>query len=275
MAKFLKTKGFKRIKNAIFGVGASVVILGALFKLMHWPFASELLILGMSVEAVLFAFSGLIPPEPDYYWEKLYPGLDIYDEDMELESEKYGHTKIAINAPLSDKKSLAGELDKMMEAAKLDQNLVTRFGDNLKGFSDNVSKLGTLTDATVASNEFATSAKSAATALLGVKDSFAGAADGMSKLAAASGDASKYHEQVQAASKNLAALNAVYEMELQDTNNHLKTMNKFIGNLGSAMANLETSIADTDKFKNQMSGLASNLERLNNIYGNMLSAMKS
>ncbi|QQR97150.1 MAG: gliding motility protein GldL [Sphingobacteriales bacterium] len=277
MAKLLKTKGFKRLKNAIFGVGASVVILGALFKLMHWPFASELLILGMSVEALLFAFSGLIPPEPDYYWEKLYPGLDIYDEDMEIESEKFGHTKIAISntSAVSDKKSLAGELDKMMEAAKLDQNLVNRFGDNLKGFSDNVSKLGNLADATVASNDFASSAKSAATALNGVKDSFSSAADGMSKLAAASGDASKYHEQVQAASKNLAALNAVYEMELQDTNNHLKTMNKFIGNLGTAMANLETSISDTDKFKNQMSGLANNLEKLNSIYGNMLSAMKS
>jgi gliding motility-associated protein GldL len=97
----------------------------------------------------------------------------------------------------------------------------------------------------------------------------------MSKLAAASGDASQYHSQVQSATKNLAALNAVYEMELQDTNTHLKTMNKFIGNLSTAMNSLESSLADTEKFKTQMGGLAGNLEKLNGIYGNMLSAMRS
>lgn len=268
MASFVKTKGFKRLQNAIFGVGASIVILGALFKLMHWPFASELLIAGMTVEALLFAFSGLVPPEPNYYWEKIYPGLDVYDGDVSA-------ANLGAAPAAGNKKSLSGELDKMLEAAKLDQNLVTRFGDNLKGFSENVSKLGALSDATVASNEFANSAKSAAGALNGVKESFSSAAEGMSKLASASGDASKYHEQVQSAAKNLAALNAVYEMELQDTNNHLKAMNRFIGNLSTAMTNLETSVADTDRFKTQMSGLATNLEKLNNIYGNMLSAMKS
>lgn len=273
MAGILKTKGFNRFKNFVFGVGASVVIIGALFKLMHWPFASELLILGMTVEAVIFAFSGIAPPEPTYYWEKVYPGLDVYDESMEAQSDKVGHQPI--KSALAGGVSLSGELDKMMEAAKLDQNLVSRFGDNLRGFSENVSKMGAIADATVASNDFANSAKSAASALNGVKDSFASAADGMTKLASASGDASKYHEQVQAASKNLAALNAVYEMELQDTNNHLKSMNKFINSIGTAMSNLESSIADTDKFKNQMSGLATNLERLNSIYGNMLTAMKS
>lgn len=281
MANFFKTKSGKKIKNALFGIGAAIVIIGAWAKILHLsdpkiagvPFYSYMLTIGLLMEAFIFLISAFIPPEPDYYWEKIYPGLDIYDENMEKNSEKYGHTKI--HTELEERKSLAGELDKMMEAAKLDQNLVSRFGDNLRGFSENVSKLGNLADATVASNEFASSAKSAASALNGVKDSFSSAADGMSKLASASSDAQKYHEQVQAASKNLAALNAVYELELQDTNNHLKAMNKFIGNLGVAMNNLETSISDTDKFKNQMSGLATNLEKLNNIYGNMLSAMKS
>lgn len=268
MSSFLHSKSFGKLKNMIFGLGASVVILGALFKLMHWPFASEMLIVGMSVEAFVFAFSALAPAEPTYYWEKLYPGLDDYDA-------KISAVDVSVAGGSGNKKSLAGELDKMMEAAKLDQNLVNRFGDNLKGFSENVAKMGSITDATVASNEFANSAKSAATALTGVQSAFTGAAEGMSKLASASGDASKYHEQVQTAAKNLSALNAVYEMELQDTNNHLKSMNKFIGNLDAAMTNLESSIADTDKFKAQMGGLASNLERLNNIYGNMLSAMKA
>lgn len=278
MASYFQTKSGKRLKNFLFGVGASVVILGAWAKILHIadpkiagiPFYSYMLTLGLMTEAVIFFISGFIPPEPDYYWEKIYPGLDIYDENMEKNSEKYGHTPISATGT-----SLSGEMDKMLQAAKIDQSLVTKFGDNLKGFTDQVGKLSNVADATIASNEFAGAAKAAASSLNGVRDSFASAADGMSKLAAASGDASQYHAQVQNATKNLAALNAVYEMELQDTNNHLKTMNKFIDNLSSAMGNLEGSLGDTEKFKSQMSGLAGNLEKLNGIYGNMLSAMRS
>lgn len=263
---YFKTKSFKTLKNLLFGVGAAVVIIGAWAKILHLSFANVMLTAGLLTEAVIFIISGLVPPEPDYYWEKYYPGLDNYDPDA---------AAAVSPATTSNKKSISAEMDKMLEAAKIDQSLVTKFGENLKHFADNVGKMGALTDATVASNEFASAAKGAAGSLNSVKDSFTSAADGMSKLAAASGEASKYHEQVQSATKNLAALNAVYEMELQDTNTHLKTMNKFIGNLSTAMTSLESSIADTEKFKTQMGGLAGNLEKLNGIYGNMLSAMRS
>ena len=265
---YYKTKSFKTLKNLLFGVGAAVVIIGAWAKILHFSWAGIALTVGLLTEAVIFAISGIVPPEPDYYWEKYYPGLDKYDSDAAAASG-------AVVASTSNKKSISGEMDKMLEAAKIDQNLVNRFGDNLKGFAENVSKMGNLADATVASNDFAVSAKNAATSLNGVKESFSAAAEGMGKLAAASGDASQYHSQVQSATKNLAALNAVYEMELQDTNTHLKTMNKFIGNLSTAMTSLEGSLADTEKFKTQMGGLAGNLEKLNGIYGNMLSAMRS
>ena len=279
-ASYFKTKAGKRAKNLLFGVGAAVVIIGAWAKILHiadpkiagFPFYSYMLTIGLLTEAVIFFISGFIPPEPDYYWEKVYPGLDIYDENWEKNSEKFGHTPL--NAPAGGN-SLSGQMDKMLEAAKIDQSLVTKFGDSLKGFSDQVSKLTSVADASVASNEFAGAAKAAASSVNGVKESFSSAADGMSKLAAASGDAAQYHSQVQSATKNLAALNAVYEMELQDTNTHLKTMNKFIGNLSTAMTSLEGSLADTEKFKSQMGGLAGNLEKLNGIYGNMLSAMRS
>lgn len=79
---FLKSKGFKYVKNLIIGVGASVVLLGALFKLESWPLASEFLIAGLCTEAFIFLFLGLIGPEPDYYWNKLYPGLDDYNSNI-------------------------------------------------------------------------------------------------------------------------------------------------------------------------------------------------
>jgi len=79
---FLKSKGFKYLKNLIIGLGAAVVLMGALFKLESWEYASEMLIAGLSIEAFIFAFLGIIGPEKDYYWEKLYPGLDTYNSNI-------------------------------------------------------------------------------------------------------------------------------------------------------------------------------------------------
>lgn len=79
---FIKSKGFKYLKNLIIGLGAAVVLLGALFKILSWPYANEMLMAGMFTEAFIFAMLGIIPPEKDYYWEKLYPGIDSYSGNV-------------------------------------------------------------------------------------------------------------------------------------------------------------------------------------------------
>ncbi|MBK6340154.1 MAG: gliding motility protein GldL [Bacteroidetes bacterium] len=264
-APFFKTKGFKYGKNLLFGVGAAVVIVGALLKILHHPLANIALIIGMSVEAGIFAFSGIVPPEPDYYWDKIYPGLDTYDGDVKA---------VALDAA-GDKKSLTSELDKMLEKAKIDQGAITRLGENLGGLSANIGKLTSVADTSLATNEFANNAKEAAAALSKVKTSYEGAASAMGLMANASDATGKYHEQVQSATKNLASLNAVYELELQDTNTHLKAMNKFIGSLSTAMSHLEGSVDDAARYKESMAKLSVNVEKLNGVYGNMLTAMRS
>jgi len=79
---FLKTKGFKYFKNLIIGLGASAVMLGALGKINSEPWGGLMITVGLITEAVLFAFLGIIGPEKDYYWEKLYPGLDAYSSNI-------------------------------------------------------------------------------------------------------------------------------------------------------------------------------------------------
>ena len=66
---FVKSKSFKYFKNLLIGVGAAIVLMGALFKLESWPYASEFLILGLSMEAIIFLMLGLLGPEPDFYWQ--------------------------------------------------------------------------------------------------------------------------------------------------------------------------------------------------------------
>ena len=79
---FIKSKGFKYLKNFVIGVGAAVVMIGALFKINSWEYADVLLIVGLCTEAFLFLLLGILPPEKDYYWEKLYPGLSDYSSNM-------------------------------------------------------------------------------------------------------------------------------------------------------------------------------------------------
>lgn len=74
MSAFFRTDRFKRIKNLIIGVGASIVLVGALFKILHWDGADLMLMVGMFTEAFIFLLLGVLPPHKDYYWEKNLPG---------------------------------------------------------------------------------------------------------------------------------------------------------------------------------------------------------
>ena len=262
---FYKTKSFKYWQNFIFGVGAAIVMIGAASKITHQAIfnvdGNTWILIGLGTEALLFAISGLIPPHEDYYWQKLYPGLETYGGEVPGMDPNKKH-------------EFTATLDDMLEQSKLEQETIDRLGDNLRALGDNVSNLSGASEASVATENYARSANEAADALASVKSSYSNAAEAMDKLGNASDDTSRYHEQVQNVTKNLAALNAVYEIELQDTNTHLKQMNKFYDNLTTALGHLEGSMDDAEKYKHNMAKLAGNLERLNGVYGNMLSAMR-
>jgi hypothetical protein len=112
---FLKSKGFKYLKNLIIGVGASVVLLGALFKIMSWPGADEMLILGMITEAGLFLFLGVIGPDKDYYWEKLYPGLDSYNAPMQPMTPGVTTVTAPVNTPALNGEVVEQQLGGMLQ----------------------------------------------------------------------------------------------------------------------------------------------------------------
>jgi len=265
LAHFFEQESGKRVKNIIIGLGASVVLMGALFKLQHWPYAGTMLIIGMCTEAFIFALLGLLPPHADYYWEKIYPELNIAPDEEELKKSHALHA--------GGGASVTQQLDKMLENAHVEPELISRLGQNLGKLGESITKMSEIADAGAATGEYTTNAKAAANALSEMKVAYANATSAANLLASAANETKAYHEQVQITTKNLAQLNAIYELELQDTNSHLKTMNKFYGSLSSAMDNLNESLDDTRKYRDNMSGLAKNLSSLNQIYGNMLSAM--
>lgn len=261
---FFETDRGKYAKNLIIGLGASVVLLGALFKIQHWPGGSIMLTAGMSVEVFLFALLGLLPPHADYYWERFYP-------DITKNPHVEAHEK---NMNAVKKESPAKALDKMLEDSQVSPAIIKRLGDNFQKFGNTVEQMKDITEVTSATGQYSQSAREAADALGKMKDTFAGATKTMGAFNVAADDTMKFHEQVKVLSKNLGNLNQIYEVELTDANNHLKAMNKFYSNLVSASDAMASSAKDATNTKDQIALLSKNLTSLNQIYGNMLSAMQ-
>jgi gliding motility-associated protein GldL len=257
---------FNTIMPKVYGIGAAVVIVGAMFKINHWPGASEMLVVGLTVEAIIFFLSAFQPPAHEPDWTKVYPELaedfDDYDTPAPKKIGKPGE-------------SVTQKLDSMLTEAKIEPQLLDSLGKGLKSLSDSAAKMNNLTDASVATNEYAKNVKDASKAILDLNKSYSNTVSAMSEMANASKDAKEYHAQVQNITKNLGALNAVYEIELQDANSHLKAMNKFYSNLTAAMESMTEATKDTQQFKAEMTKLTSNITNLNKVYGSMLAAMKS
>jgi len=254
---------FNKFMPLLYGLGAAVVIVGAMFKIMHWPGAGPMLVVGLSTEAVIFAFSAFQPVHKDPDWTRVYPQLsdDYYDDET---------TAVAT----SEGSGVVKKLDDMLEQSGINEDVIKKLGTGFQSLTQTVSGIKDITNAASASTEYADNVKQASKSLLEMNKSYAKTVDAMSEMANASQDAKEYHSQVQNITKNLGALNAVYEMELQDANNHLRAMNKFYGNLSSAMENMADASKDTAQFKEELAKLSKNLTSLNSVYGNMLTAMR-
>jgi gliding motility-associated protein GldL len=247
--------------------GASVVIIGALFKILHiggiW--GNYMIGLGLGVEAFLFFLTGFFPPAQDPAWERVYPELD-----PEYSGELPKAT-VRSAAPVAAPNTAA--LDQMLSNAKVGPELIESLGNGLRTFGDKVAAISNVADASTATSEFTGKLKTASASFDSLNQAFSKATSQLAEMGESNGEARAYHEQVNKLAKNLSALNAVYELELQDSSAHLKSMNTFYQNLSLTMHNFNESLEDSKQFKDEVGKLAKNLASLNAIYGNMLSAM--
>lgn len=255
---------YSTIMPKIYGIGAAIVIVGAMFKILHLPGAGVMLGVGLTTEAIIFLLSAFEPKHLEYDWSLVYP---------ELTGEVPGAQRKQISNGNGD--SVTRKLDAMLESSKVGPELIDSLGRGMKNLSESVSQMGTLSNAAVATDEYARNVQQASRSLTDMNKSYANSMTAMATFADASKDAQQYHTQVQTVTKNLASLNAVYEMELQDANSHLKSMNKFYSHLSSAMENVSEASKDAEQFKHNFASLNNNISSLNKVYGNMLSAMKA
>lgn len=259
---------YKTIMPKVYGIGAAVVIVGALFKILHLTGANQMLMIGLSVEAMIFFLSAFEPPHEEADWSKVYPELS---EDYEGPVNQTA-TRIS-NRPGTGESPLL-KIDEMLKTAKVDQNLLDNLGKGLTNLATNATQMGNLGNAAVATNEYAKNVQAASASLSEMNKSYGSAMKAVSAMADASKDTGEYHAQVQKVTKNLAALNSIYEMELKDADSHVKNMNKFYESLTGAMQGLSSVGANTSKFTSELGKLTDNLTSLNTVYGSMLTAMK-
>lgn len=306
LAQMTQSHAWKNFMAKLYGWGASVVILGALFKILHWPFANEMLMVGLGTEAMIFFFSAFEPLHEEIDWTLVYPQLAGLDDDDEIE--------IAASGPKSSGDALT-KFDAMLEKAG-GADLFGKLGDGITNLNERVNDLANISDAALATNEFTNSVKNASGSVSelsnaykssvsevnnsvnnlsdaykqsaeslnysveNLSDSYAKSAQQVTEkggnfisayerltdsmdidFSALKDGNDKYSSQVDTLNKNLTALNAIFELQLNEAD------------LDKMMEDLNGSVTESRKYHTEIKKLGTRLESLNNIYGNMLSAM--
>lgn len=258
------SKKWKLFMAKLYGFGAAVVIVGAMFKIMHWPGAGPMLVIGLSTEAVIFIFSAFEPIHEDPKWELVYPELALAHAD-DFDPHAIDHKE--------ESESVTESLDKMLEEAKIEPEMIKSLGEGLRNLSESTNKIGDISNAALATNEYTESMKTASSKVGGLTEAYAKASEAMLGIADSQKGGASLGESMVKVSDNLASLNNIYELQLKGASQHLEASSKLYGGIGELMEHLHSSLDDTKKYKENMSELSRNLTALNNIYGNMLAAM--
>lgn len=238
MNRFIKSSSFKYLKNAIIGFGASVVMIGALGKIRSAPWGDAAITAGLLTEAFLFLMLGIIPPDKDYYWEKLYPGLEKYNSNI---------------APLS-----AGEVDKdqrPLNGAKVEGQLGGMLSE-LQIMAKSMSSLKALQE--VDFSQTSDQIKS-------MGNFYDRMNQAMQELSHSVEETKAYRTHITALNNNIQGVSQMYQGVLASKEQ--------LNHMNAALAQLASSEADAKGYTDQMATLNKNLRSLNSVYGNVLSAM--
>lgn len=242
-----------RVVDIFVSIAAAVVIWGALQKLLHTSTADFFLKVGLGTEAAVFLVYGLL--------YLVYPAVDDHQ------------VKIAGAQPQVGNPALKS-MEKMLEEADITPANLGKLSAGFQKLGTTVEKMGEISDVVKATGDYTQKTNEAAKALDAVKVAYSNVANSANSFNNASEGAKIFHEQIQVLTKNLSSLNTIYELELQESNNHLKALNQFYGKLNEASSAMNNTASDAIRAKDQISALANNLGKLNQIYGSMISAMQ-
>jgi gliding motility-associated protein GldL len=274
LLNFVKGKGYKQFMAKLYGIGASVVIIGALFKINHYAGADYMLILGLGTESIIFFFSAFEPPHVEPDWSLVYPQL----------AGMYHDTNLDASQALASGETVTQELDKMLEKAKIGPELISSLGDGLRTLTDTTSKLGKMSDAAVTNDQFVNSVKQATDGASRLTDSYRKTATVLEQSVTTS---QEQLQHMQVAAKSAAGLSSAYNevaSTLKDEIRANKDMtssisaatvsaNKFMEKynesaelLSKTASSLSSTASENENYNKQIQRVSSNLSALNALY---------
>lgn len=309
ITELVQSPRWKKFMGYVYGWGASVVLIGALFKIMHYPYAGLLLSVGMSVEAIIFFFSAFEPPHEQPDWSLVYPeliGLEPREqmvkgggvqvegleqlqqllEKISVEPDKLSHlsqglaklTNAADNlANLSDAaKATDGYIQSMQKASESVGEFSGKYADTTQQLSDSANQLSASYQNAASSvensgKEFANKVNESGNNLLNSYQKIdQSLQNDFGKIAENSGN---FNTSMEAMNKNLSSLNAIYELQLKQGNQQMENAKNVHQDLDKVLQTLTATLENAQTYRKETEQLNQNLSALNTIYGNMLSAM--
>lgn len=269
----------------LYGWGAAVVIIGALFKIMHWPGANIMLIAGMGTETVIFFLSAFEPPHKEWEWSLVYPELAGMIDENELkpgEENVEGLEGGETSALPVSADPLTAKLDKMLEEANVSPELIDRLGQGMKNLADSANSMNNIASATAATDKFVNQMDGVADQAGRLLQSMQGAPEAVSTLSAIYNETAQalngevsYVEEMKKMSASLSSINAMYEMQITNASTQMSVNKEFEEKMNVMLNNFASSVEGVTKYKEQVDALTRKVAELNNVYGNMLAAMQT
>ncbi len=203
-----KSKKGKKIMNMVYGLGGAVVILGALFKIMHWPLGNEMLILGLLTEALIFIISAFEAPEEALDWSLVYPELASGQANTTKKGKK------AIEEPKDAEGILSKKLDEMLKGAKIDSELMNSLGNSIRSFEGAAKGIAPTAEAMSSTKKYSEEMSLAAAQMESLNNLYKVQVESTGRQAEineqVAANAGKLKEQMESLATNLSSLNGVY-----------------------------------------------------------------
>ncbi len=195
------SKASKKLMNMVYGLGAAVVILGALFKIMHWPFGNQMLIIGLITEAFVFTVSAFEPVDDELDWSLVYPELAGGNKRDKKKDE-------------TPEGLLSKKLDEMLKEARVDSSLMNSLGESIRNFEGAAKNISPTVDAIQGTKKYSEEMANAASHLESLNSLYKVQLESSARQAEANqaiaDNAAKLQEQMKSLASNLSSLNGVY-----------------------------------------------------------------
>jgi len=286
LAEITQSSGWKSFMAKLYGIGASVVIIGALFKIQHWSGAGLMLAIGLCTESIIFFFSAFEPLHEEVDWTLVYPELAGIEEEEPGAARGVGGGKYSagIGGGGGGGSLALSKFDEMLERAEITPDLFQKLGVGMKKLSETTSNINVMGDVSAASAKYMNTIHAANDALGRLSDTYQSTAKIINdtnsnygrmaeSFSVIESGGKSYQQQLESLNKNLSALNAVYELQRKGVDEHIKDSESLQKGIQSLIKDLSESAGDTKKYREHISKLNDNLSALNNVYGNMLAAM--